>query len=172
MDMRRCPPAVQPTHSLLLSSVALFKTVEPQVSAYYLDAETNKLDSERAAANLLKTIFTKEIEALEVGEKGLTQEQRVAVGEKLLVAVNKSAADFGLMFEAVEVRKYNTGRGQDICGIVTFFGGCDLDDQAIPFDCFARVTFQHVNLISSDLALHSTLLVKLHKNLTIYRWCL
>ena len=78
-------------------AVVYYKVVDHQLSAYYVDAETNKVDSERAAAKYARKLLVKEVAAHDSFDQK-------TFSEKLLAALKTKEKEFGLEYTAVELR--------------------------------------------------------------------
>ena len=66
------------------------------------------MDSERAAAKLLRRALSVCISEVSLSSAGLTPEAKKEIAVKLLERVQAQQSAFGLSFECVEVRKSNS----------------------------------------------------------------
>jgi len=82
---------------------ALYRVVDPKTSAYYLDPETNKADSERAAARVLRKALAAAV--ADVSASSLSSDLKTQVGAKVLESIKKREAELGLAFDLVEIRR-------------------------------------------------------------------
>lgn len=76
---------------------------DAKVSTYYSDAETNKGDSERAAARILRKALTSAVSA---STSTLSPASKSDIAASLLAKIKKSEAELGLVFESVQVRGF------------------------------------------------------------------
>ncbi|KAJ3330494.1 hypothetical protein HDU91_003565, partial [Kappamyces sp. JEL0680] len=83
-------------------ATALYRVTDAKTSAYYIDAETNKPDSERSAAKSLRKALAQAIAETNVGT-GLTAAAKKDIAAKLLAKIKATEASLGLCFELVEV---------------------------------------------------------------------
>ncbi|KAJ3054587.1 Stomatin-like protein 2, mitochondrial [Rhizophlyctis rosea] len=84
--------------------VTYHKVIDAAASAAYVDPETNRQDSERAAANLVKKTFRREIGSLTLENNDLSASDKQALSEKILAALKKKADEYGLEPISVEIR--------------------------------------------------------------------
>ncbi|KAI8901358.1 band 7 family-domain-containing protein [Globomyces pollinis-pini] len=82
-------------------AVAYYKVVDPQASAYFVDPETNKLDSERSAAKTIKHALAA---AASEYSATLTASDKTAIASKVLAKIQQKQDEYGLKFETVEIR--------------------------------------------------------------------
>ncbi|KAJ3310284.1 hypothetical protein HDV04_005129 [Boothiomyces sp. JEL0838] len=84
-------------------AVTYFKVINAQASTYYRDPQTNKPDSERSAARIVREALENEIANVEA-KAGLSASARESLAEKVLTRLRKHESEFGLEFTAVELR--------------------------------------------------------------------
>lgn len=84
-------------------AVVYFKVADFKKSAFYVDPETNKADSEKAVSKLVQRFLAREVPTVEVNGEGVIADGE-ALGEKLLGYLKGKESEFGLVFESAEVR--------------------------------------------------------------------
>lgn len=82
--------------------VAIFKVADAKKSTYYVDAETNKQDSERAASRLLRKSLSSLIASTPGGQ--LSESTKSDLAAQLLQKVKSHESELGLVFEQIEIR--------------------------------------------------------------------
>lgn len=85
-------------------AVLYFKVADFAKSAYFLDPESNKADSERTAARLARTVLAQEIAKVKLSGDKLAEADASKVGDAILSALKAQEAKLGLTFSTVEVR--------------------------------------------------------------------
>ncbi|KAI8930288.1 hypothetical protein BC831DRAFT_440002 [Entophlyctis helioformis] len=84
-------------------AVAYFTVADPVKSAYYVDAQTNKTDSERTLAKVIRGALASEIASATIdGELSAADKTRIA--SNVLAIVKQKEAELGLAVTEVEVR--------------------------------------------------------------------
>ncbi|KAJ3019863.1 hypothetical protein HKX48_001692 [Thoreauomyces humboldtii] len=86
-------------------AVVYVKITDPATSAFFVDAETNHVDSERAAAKVVRKILNREIANIKVGGAGeLSASDKTSIAEKISAALKGKSDEFGLEAVSVEIR--------------------------------------------------------------------
>lgn len=86
-------------------AVVYFKVTDFKKSAFYVDPESNKVDSERAVSKTVQRFLSREVPAFSAQEDGsLAPADVKALTEKLFDALKTKESQLGLAFEHVEVR--------------------------------------------------------------------
>lgn len=83
--------------------VAIFRVSDAKTSTYYVDAETNKTDSERAASRLLRKSLSKLIAQVETNGP-LSSSVKKSLAQSVLDEIKAAQDGLGLVFESVEIR--------------------------------------------------------------------
>ncbi|KAJ3040410.1 hypothetical protein HDV00_010964 [Rhizophlyctis rosea] len=84
--------------------VAHVKITDAATSAGYVDPETGREDSERAAANLLRKTFRRELSKLSLQGDKLSASESSALTDKLVSVLKSKSDEFGLEPINVEIR--------------------------------------------------------------------
>ncbi|KAI8919031.1 band 7 family-domain-containing protein [Powellomyces hirtus] len=86
-------------------AVVYVKVTDPATSAFFVDAETNHVDSERAAAKVVRKIMNREIANIKVDASGqLSAADKSAIADKINAALKAKSDEFGLEAVSVEIR--------------------------------------------------------------------
>ncbi|TPX70714.1 hypothetical protein SpCBS45565_g01545 [Spizellomyces sp. 'palustris'] len=86
-------------------AVVYVKVTDPVASAFYVDAETNHPDSERAAAKTVRKILQREVANLGVDAEGeISSADKTALAQKITAALKAKETEFGLEVINVEIR--------------------------------------------------------------------
>lgn len=86
-------------------AVVYFKVTDFKKSTFYLDPETNKVDSERTLAKLTQRLLAREIGNVTASETGtLSEADQKTLNEKLTSSLKAKESELGLSIESVEVR--------------------------------------------------------------------
>ncbi|KAJ3170873.1 hypothetical protein HK101_011313 [Irineochytrium annulatum] len=92
-------------------AVLYFQVKDPVQSAFYHDPETNKLDSEAAAAKTVRKIMEQELANVSVGEsKVLSQDISSTLSQNIMSKLKAKSSEYALDIHNVEIRTY-FGRG-------------------------------------------------------------
>jgi hypothetical protein len=81
-----------------------FKVTDVRRSAYYVDPESRKLDSERALIRRFQRKCAGMIRDMTLGGAQLSAEQKTTLADTLLAAMNSRSEEFGLHVESIEIR--------------------------------------------------------------------
>lgn len=84
--------------------VVYFKVADFAKSAYFVDVESNKLDSERAAARTARKAMAAHIATLSVTDGQISTADQKSLEDKVMQALIAKQAKYGLEFSHVEVR--------------------------------------------------------------------
>jgi len=83
-------------------AVLHYKVADASISTYYVDPETNKQDSERAASRILRKALSTKV--LTLSSTALSAADKEKLGEEILEGFKKDAGALGLSAEKVEIR--------------------------------------------------------------------
>ncbi|KAI9092899.1 hypothetical protein DFS34DRAFT_632268 [Phlyctochytrium arcticum] len=86
-------------------AVVYVQVTDPVTSAFYVDAETNHHDSERAAARTVRKVLAREIATVSVDQSGqISSPDKTAIADKIRSALRSKEEEFGLQVLSVELR--------------------------------------------------------------------
>ncbi|KAL2916221.1 Synaptotagmin-like protein 2 [Polyrhizophydium stewartii] len=84
-------------------AVIYFKVTDPVTSTYYVDPQTNKTDSERTLAKVVRGALASEIAAITVDGQ-LSAADRASIAKNILATVKPKEQEFGLEVSEIEIR--------------------------------------------------------------------
>ncbi|KAH6566205.1 hypothetical protein BASA50_003988 [Batrachochytrium salamandrivorans] len=84
-------------------AVFYFKVTDAQKSTYYVDPQTNKCDSERSLASLVRSLLTSEMVKTDLSG-GLTAAHKSSMAASILAAVQQKQDQLGVSVSEVEIR--------------------------------------------------------------------
>ncbi|TPX31805.1 hypothetical protein SmJEL517_g04948 [Synchytrium microbalum] len=85
-------------------AVVTIKITDYERSAYYVDAETNRLDSERGAARVVRRILESELASVSSASGEIAESDKASIADKITAALKAKSVDFGLDVTSVEIR--------------------------------------------------------------------
>ncbi|KAJ3386225.1 hypothetical protein HDU84_001742 [Entophlyctis sp. JEL0112] len=86
-------------------AVAYIKVTDFAKSALYLDPESNRYDSERAAAKVVKKTLEQNVSSLSVGSGSISDSDARSLASKIESALKAKESQFGISVEGVEIRE-------------------------------------------------------------------
>ncbi|TPX36873.1 hypothetical protein SeMB42_g00747 [Synchytrium endobioticum] len=85
-------------------AVIQIQVTDYERSAYYVDAESNRLDSERGAARVTRRILQTELANISLSNGEISSSDKASIAAKITAALQAKASEFGLEVQSVEIR--------------------------------------------------------------------